>query len=227
MTLQKTQENLSLLNNKINSLTKAIEILKNNLLPYEEELKELKEKYKVEEIQKDIINFTYNLNKAKTQRDIISYRYIAGVVSYYISQLKFKTKPEKLAFNKWLKENFGIQYISKQDFIEFYTFYKDYIIENKEVDEDIDLEYNYKSNTVEVEADYWFRGELDDTVKFIVSLKTLENLEEFEKAVYSYFESIKKEEEEKAKQKAIEQEEKEYQYYLKLQEKYGNTKKEN
>lgn len=225
MTLKETQEILSSLDNKHKSLTKAIETLENGLLPYEEKLKKLKEKYNVEKIQKEIKKFTYIANKTKVQKDIVAYRYLASVVYSYFSQLNTETKPKKVAFTNWLKEEFGVRYVSEQDYIDFCTFYKDYIVEDKEAEEDIDLEYDYSSNTVEVEADYWFRSELDDTVKFIVSLKTLENLEEFEKAICSYFENIKKEEEEKTKQKAMEQEEKEYQYYLKLQEKYGDIKK--
>lgn len=225
--------NLIELNNYLNPLTKqyegytqTIETLDAKLNDYRAELATLKNKYDVTAIEKEISKNNLQKNKTKNKIMTIKYRYIAKLIYDKICYREdgvFNRNDKNASFFKWLYETFKIKYKREWNFIDYETFYVDYIQEHKDIDEDLDLEFNHDSDSFSVEAEYYFRHELDDRVELIIPTIVLNNLEEFEDSVNSYFKELKIKAEEETNQKAIEAEKKEYEQYLKLKEKYENN----
>lgn len=220
--------NLTELNNYLNPLTKqyegytqTIETLDAKLNDYRTELATLKNKYDVTAIEAEISKNNLQKNKTKNKIMSIKYRYVANLIYEKLCHSGFDRNKKSKEFFQWLFKTFDIKYEQACNYIGYETFYIDYIQENKEVDEDLDLEFNSIENSLTVEAEYYFRGELDDRVRLIVPIYVLDSIENFEGKVNSYFEELKNKAEEEAKQQAIELEKKEYERYLELQKKYG------
>lgn len=217
----KIPEHLKELNAEYKALDKDIISLENSLSNYKTELEQLREKYNAENIEDEIKK--KNSLQRKTYGNIIKakYKYVAElvlsalnieIVSSYSSKKKNKER-----FFKWLSDTYGIVYEQYYHFTDFETFYKDYVdIDYKDID------INYDNVSAEIYAEYYFRGECDDKVKFIVPMHTLNKIDTLADEFKQYLETLIKEKEEADKEMAIKVEQQEYAQFLRLKEKFGD-----
>ena len=201
---------------------KDIILLENSLADYKMELEQLREKYNVENIEDEIKK--KNSLQRETYSNIIKakYKYVAELVFSALNMEIFSSyipkEKTKQRFFKWLSDTYGIVYHQYYHFTEFETFYKDYI-------DDInykDIDVCYDNVSVKIYAEYYFRGECDDKVEFIVPINTLNNIDVLLDEFKQYFEMLITEKDEADKARAIEVEQREYAQFLKLKEKFGN-----
>ena len=201
---------------------KTLISLENNLSEYNIELEKLKEKYnfyeidtKRSEIFKQRMELKDNLYKAQ-------FKYISDIIynslQKYIFPDYISKKEERKKFLKWLYENYKIKYDSYYDYIEFETFYNSYIKGNYK---DVELEEN--SLGVYIQAEFYFRGELDDKVEFSIPFNVLKNFDNFEKSVDEYFNVRFEQIIEDEKEKNAKKEQAEYELFLKLKGKFENV----
>ena len=220
-------EDLKTIINEINEEYKQKEkhliSLENSLAEYKEELDALREKYNFykidkekDEIFKQRMELRDNLYKAK-------FKYISDVIfnslQKYIFPDHISKNEERKKFLKWLYETYKIKYDSYYDYIEFETFYNSYIQGNYK---DIELEEN--SLGVYIQAEFYFRGELDDKVEFSIPFQILKDMDNFEKSVDEYFNVRFEQIIEDEKEKNAKKEQAEYELFLKLK---GKFEKEN
>lgn len=219
----KIPEYLEELNNKYKVFNKDIIFLENSLLDYKMELEQLQKKYNVKTIEEEIreqksLQYKIYLNILRAK-----YKYVADLVYSVLDTELFTSynsgKKESEKFFKWLFNTYGIKYENYYHFIEFKTFYKDYIDINYE---SIDIDYD--NVLVEVYAEYYFRGACEDKVKFIIPISTLNKINVLTDEFKKYIEVIIKEKEETDKTKAIKNEQLEYAQFLRLKEKFENNK---
>lgn len=195
--------------------------IENNLSEYNIELEKLKEKYNVYEIDtkrseifKQRMDLRDNLYKAK-------FKYISDIIynslQKYIFPDYISKNEERKKFLKWLYENYKIKYDSYYDYIEFETFYDSYIKGNYK---DVELEEN--SSGVYIQAEFYFRGELDDKVEFSIPFNVLKNFDNFEKNIDEYYNARFEQIIEDEKEKNAKKEQAEYELFLKLKGKFEN-----
>lgn len=197
---------------------KTLIFLENSLAEYKEELDALRKKYnfyeidkKIDEVFKQRMELRDNLYKAK-------FKYISDIIYNVFQKNIFKDKNERKVFFKWLYENYKIKYDAYYHYIDYDTFYNDYIKGNYK---DIELEEN--SLGVYIQAEFYFRGELDDKVEFSIPFNVLNDFDNFEKNIKEYFNLRQKEIEKENEEKKIKKEQAEYELFLKLKEKFENV----
>lgn len=186
---------------------------------YKEELDALREKYnfykidkKKDEIFKQRMELRDNLYKAK-------FKYISDIIynslQKYIFPDYISKKEERKKFLKWLYENYKIKYDAYYNYIEFDYFYDSYIKGNYK---DIELEEN--NSGVYIQAEFYFRGELDDKVEFSIPFQILKDMDNFEKNVDEYYNARFEQIIEDEKEKNAKKEQAEYELFLKLKGKF-------
>ena len=217
----KIPEHLKELNTEYKALDKDIISLENSLSNYKTELEQLREKYNAENIEDEIKKKSSLQSKTYGNIIKIKYKYVAELVLSalnieIVSSYSLKKK-NKERFLKWLSDTYGIVYEQYYHFIDFETFYKDYVdIDYKDID------INYDNVSAEIYAEYYFRGECDDKVKFIVPIHTLNKIDILADEFKQYLEALIKEKEEADKEMAIKVEQQEYAQFLRLKEKFGS-----
>ena len=219
-------EDLKTIINEINEEYKQKEkhliSLENSLAEYKEELDALREKYNVyeidkkkDEIFKQRMELRDNLYKAK-------FKYISDIIynslQKYIFPDYISKQEERKKFFKWLYENYKIKYDAYYNYIEFDYFYDSYIKGNYK---DIELEEN--NSGVYIQAEFYFRGELDDKVEFSIPFQILKDIDNFEKSVDEYFNVRFEQIIEDEKERNAKKEQAEYELFLKLKGKFENV----
>ena len=118
----------------------------------------------------------------------------------------------------WLENNYSIKFRRQENYITFEKFYKDHInIGYKDID------IRIHDNHVLIHADYYFRGEHDDTIDFIIPLKVLSKVETLEKDLTGFLNHLIQKQEDFKKEQRKKAEQREYAQFLKLKEKFENT----
>ena len=199
--------------------TKQMNLLNVSLNDYKTELEQLREKYNVGEIEKQISE-QFNLKHNSYENILkLKYKYIADLIYKIINSeilTKYSSRNKEVDnFLNWLFENYKIRYKRSCNFIDFKTFYEDYLNETYSI---IDIIYN--NIEVKVYAEYWFRNELDDEVEFIIPISILDKIETVSDEINNYLDNLITEKEEEKRLEKEKSEKQEYEQYLKLKEKY-------
>ena len=200
---------------------KTLISLENSLAEYKEELDALREKYNVYEIDKKIDEFFKQRMELRDNLYKAQFKYISDIIynslQKYIFPAYISKNEERKKFLKWLYENYKIKYNSYSDYIEFETFYDSYIKGNYK---DVELEEN--SSGVYIQAEFYFRGELDDKVEFSIPFHIFKDMDNFEKSVDEYYNARFEQIIEDEKEKNAKKEQAEYELFLKLKGKFEN-----
>jgi hypothetical protein len=217
----KIPEHLKELNAEYESLDKDIISLENSLADYKAELEQLREKHNAEIIECEIKKKSSLQRKTFDNIIKVKYKYVAELVLSMLNNENLSSyaskRKDRERFFKWLSDTHGIIYEQCYHFTDFETFYNDYIdIDYKNID------ISYDNVSAEIYAEYYFRGECDDKVKFIIPRYTLNKIDTLADEFNQYLETIIKEKEEVAKANAIKTEQQEYAQFLRLKEKFGD-----
>ena len=212
-------EQLKELNNIREKARKQMISLEVSLNDYKTELAQLREKYNVDEIEKQFSE-QFNLKHNSYENILkLKYKYIADLIykiinSEILTKYSLRNKEVDNFFN-WLFENYKIRYKRACNFIDFKTFYEDYLNETYSI---IDIIYN--NIEVKVYAEYWFRNEIDDEVELIIPISILDKIETVSDEINNYLDNLITEKEEEKRLEKEEREKQEYEHFLRLKEKY-------
>lgn len=187
---------------------------------YHKEVDALRAKYNVDTICNHIQLHRQERDGLCKSIYCVKFKYIARLI-YHMTHDNLKLLPEipsKKAisqFFQWLEDKYGIRYHSEYKYIGFDTFYKDHI-----EDEDISSNLELTDNEATVSAEYLFRSELDDAVALIIPIAAFSAIESIASDFDGYFDHSLREQQRKYEAKQRENEQREYEQYLKLREKF-------
>lgn len=209
------------LNNIHEKAIKEMNLLEVSLNDYKTELKQLREKYNVDEIEKQISE-QFKLKHNSYENIIrIKYKYIADLIFNILNVKFFNTyasdNQKKKEFFEWLFVNYKIKYYAAYSFISFETFYADYLNSNYK---NIDISWDNRS--VKAYEEYYFRNELDDKVTFEIPMSVIDKVETVAEKINNYVQTVIKKEEEARRLEKEKIEKQEYEQFLRLKEKYEN-----
>lgn len=219
ITKNEFSEQLKELNNIYEKAIKEMNLLEVSLSDYKTELKQLREKYNVDEIEEQFSE-QFKL-KHNTYENIIKfkYKYIADLIFNILNAKFFNTyasdDQKKKEFFEWLFVNYKIKYYAAYSFITFETFYADYLNSNYK---NIDISWDNRS--VKAYEEYYFRNELDDKVTFEIPMSVIDKVETVAEKINNYVQTVIKKEEEARRLEKEKIEKQEYEQFLRLKEKY-------
>lgn len=215
-------KDLNRLESEYSCISKNIILLEGSLSDYKKELTQLQAKHNVLATEFKIKQ--QNMSLKRTYRNILKLKckylseLIIGVINHKEVSLNNTEKNYiiKDLFG-WLEDNYSIKFRRQEDYITFEKFYKDHInIGYKDIDMRIHDDY------VLIHADYYFRGEHDDTIDFIIPLKVLNKVETLEKDFAEFLNNLIQKKEELKKEQRKKAEQREYAQFLRLKEKFEN-----
>lgn len=219
ITRNEFSEQLKELNNIREKAIKEMNLLEVSLNDYKTELKQLRKKYNVDEIEKQISE-QFNLKDNSYENILkLKYKYIVDLIFNILNADFFNTyasdKQKKKIFFEWLFVNYKIKYYAAYDFICFETFYADYLNLNYK-----DIDISWDNRTIKASEEYYFRGELDDKVTFEIPMSVIDKVETVAEKINNYVQAIIKKEEVARRLEKEKIEKQEYEQFLRLKEKY-------